>query len=129
MLPYTVCFLTFRPHLERKENCWVHTWLISVITELDNVWLSNLKPVINTLNFQIFITTCIKITGNKVLQENSTFGINFSATYYTDHIRFFSKSQRAKSKIKETDEKEYRSWKWWQKKVQIWLQNNGFKQC
>ena len=43
--------------------------------------------------------------GNKVFKESSVnfsvliFSVDFSATYFTDHIRFFSKSQTAKEKI------------------------------
>lgn len=58
--------------------------------------------------FQIFISLC-KYHGKQVFKENSTFSVNFSATYFTDHIRFFLKSQRAKGKIKETHTEEYRS--------------------
>lgn len=68
-----------------------------------------LRPVFTGFFFfQIFISLC-KYHGKQVFKENSTFSVNFSATYFTDHIRFFLKSQRAKGKIKETHTEENRS--------------------
>lgn len=107
-------FLTFKPHLKHKGN--FNTYM----TELNNVneWLSKRSEAslhrVWVFFSNIYHSLC-KYHGKQVFKENSTFSVNFSATYFTDHIRFFLKSQRAKGKIKETHTEEYRSWKWWQK--------------
>ena len=81
------------------------------------------------VSFSIFKKKLIIIntTGNKVFQESSTFSVNFSATYFTDHIRFFSKLQTAKEKIKETNEKSTKVEDDGKNFKLIWLQTNGMK--
>ena len=66
--------------------------------------------------------------GNKVFKENSTFSVNFSATYFTDYIRFFLTSPRAKGKIKETNEKSTEVENDGKNFKLIWLQTNDMKQ-
>lgn len=69
-----------------------------------------LRPVFTGFFFFFkYLSQLCKYPGKQVFKENSTFSVNFSATYFTDHIRFFLKSQRAKGKIKETHTEEYRS--------------------
>ena len=46
--------------------------------------------------------------GNKVFKESSTFSVNFSATYFTGHIRFFSVT-KSKGQNKRNKFKEYKS--------------------
>lgn len=65
--------------------------------------------------------------GNKVFKENSTFSVNFPATYFTD-IRFLSKSQRAKNKIKEANEKNMEVENDGKNFKLFWLKKNGIKQ-
>lgn len=89
------------------------------------MWLQ--RTLVSLSIFKNKILIIINTTGNKVFKESSTFSVNFSATYFTDHIRFFSKSQTAKEKIKETNEKSTKVEDDGKIFKLIWLQTNGMK--